>query len=118
VLAAHALIMSGTVDAREELDGAIVRPALPLPIALIVAVVHFDFGDPFDVLDAVNARDNGPKGESMHFGKLNPVHHVRKQYVSLHGTLKRDAAVVTVRGPKYHISSPFRIDLDFLEERF
>ena len=60
LFASQYLVVAGAVDARRDLNRAVVRPSLALPIALVISFVYFNLGNPFDVLDAEDPGNHGP----------------------------------------------------------
>ena len=66
------LIVARAVDAREDFDRSVIRPAFSLPVAEIIAVVDFDLDNPFYVLDAVESGHDQPEGKPCSFGSFSP----------------------------------------------
>src|SRR5216684_29642 len=92
--------------------------SFPLPVALVVPLVDFDFGDPLDVLDAVEPGHYGAEWKAVHLRERDSVHHVGEQHVPPHSPFERDAVVVAVSGSKHDVAGHLRIGADFFQQLF
>src|SRR2546430_9716979 len=101
------LVMARAVDAGKDFDRAVVGPALPLPIALIVPVVNLDFNNPFDVLNAVEAGHDVTQREAMCFGQFFAVHQIGQHDIAPNAAGEGNAVAISYGCPQSSIHRAF-----------
>ena len=114
--AAQGLIVARRIDARKNLDGAVVGPAFALPVAFIVTGIDFDFRDPFHVFDAVESGYDEADWEAVFPRQLLSIHQECQHDIVLHGAAEGNAVIVAVDGAEDDITRSFLVGSAFQQQ--